>query len=399
MCKQKVYLAGIGMGTGHTMTQEVKEAVRSSEVIIGAKRMTEPFLKDGKIIVNAYQPEEIAAYLSRHPDITQISVVLSGDAGFYSGAKKLKEALCDSDVEVLPGISSIAYFAAKLQTSWDDAKLISLHGVKQNLIYEVTHHVKTFVLLGQKGYAAQICEKLNWYGLANVNCTIGKNLSYQNEQIVTKKAGQLVPEDLQDLAVMLIENEHAGKSISPHMPDELFIRGQVPMTKEEVRAVSIAKLQLTKNAVVYDIGAGTGSVAVEAARHGADIKVYAIEKNPEGTKLIRTNKRLHCVDNLIVIEGTAPQALAALEPPTHVFIGGSSGNLKEILTCVHNKNKEVRVVINAISLETVAEMTELMKAGIIPQDTQVTQVSVAKSRLLGSYHMMQGQNPVYIAAF
>lgn len=387
------------MGTDHTMTAEVKAAIEESEVIIGAKRMIEPFMGTGTEVINAYQPEEIAICIKQHPDAERISVVLSGDVGFYSGAKRIKEALREYEVQLLPGISSVAYFAAKLQTSWEDAKLISLHGTKQNLIYAVTHNNKTFVLLGGKECAAQTCEKLKWYGLHDVVCTIGKQLSYDNEMIFTKKAGLLEPKDLEDLTVMLIENNQAGLSASSHVPDELFIRGQVPMTKEEVRAVSIAKLRLSRDAVVYDVGAGTGSVAVEAARHGGEIEVYAIEKNPEGIRLIRMNKRLHCADNLIVIEGTAPQALAPLKPPTHVFIGGSSGNMKEILECVLNKNPNARVVINAISLETMAEITGLMKEGLIPQDAEVIQLSVAKSKLLGDYHMMQGQNPVFVVAF
>ena len=179
------------------------------------------------------------------------------------------------------------------------------------------------------------------------------------------------------------------------MGDEAFLRGKVPMTKEEVRAVSIARLRLTENAVVWDVGAGTGSVSVEAARCGNRIRVYAVEKNPEALELIRENRRRFRTDGIRIISGEAPEVLKALEPPTHLFIGGSSGNLKEILSCAIEKNGQVRIVINAISLETVKEVVEAVEEGLL-NHPEITQLTVSRSRELGRYHMMTGQNPVYI---
>lgn len=154
-------------------------------------------------------------------------------------------------------------------------------------------------------------------------------------------------------------------------------------------------MELTEDAVVYDIGAGTGSVSVEIALSGEKIKVYAIEKNPEGVELIRQNRKKFRVDGIRIIEGNAPEVLEGLEMPTHVFIGGSSGNLRQIIEKVTAANPEVKIVLNAISLETLGEVMELSKDGLL-KEIQVTQLSAARSRILGDYHMMTGQNPVYI---
>jgi len=167
------------------------------------------------------------------------------------------------------------------------------------------------------------------------------------------------------------------------------------MTKEEVRTVSIAKLKLTKDAVIYDVGAGTGSVSIEAALQGENLRVYAIEKNPEGAELIRKNMQKFRTDQIQVIEGVAPEALEDLEMPTHAFIGGSTGQLKEIIQCIKKKNPDVRIVINAISLETVKEAMEAMEEGLLA-DPEIIQLNVAKSKKLGRYHMMTGLNPIYI---
>ena len=230
-------------------------------------------------------------------------------------------------------------------------------------------------------------------------CHIGVRLSYEDETIRTISAGELTPEDLGELSTMLIENPHPVESVSAHLPDDAFIRSQeghmVPMTKAEVRAVSMAKLGLTREAVFYDIGAGTGSVSIEAALHGEQVQVYAIEQREDACALIRTNRRKFRVAQVQVIHGSAPEAMEGLPVPTHAFIGGSTGHLQDIIRMLKEKNPEVALVINAISLETIEEVMCAVRSGLL-RDPEIIQMNVAASRVLGRYHMMTGQNPVYI---
>ena len=167
------------------------------------------------------------------------------------------------------------------------------------------------------------------------------------------------------------------------------------MTKEEVRTVSLAKLELTKDSVCYDVGAGTGSLSVEMAMRAFDGKVYAVERNPEAVRLIHKNARKFGRDNLHIIEGLAPEALEELEAPTHCFIGGSSGNLKEILELILKKNPAVRLVINCITLETLQEAMDAARTMPLT-DVEVVQIMASRSKKLGRYHMMMGENPIYI---
>ena len=227
-----------------------------------------------------------------------------------------------------------------------------------------------------------------------VKIHIGTNLSYADECVRSGVLSDFQEEDFEGLTAVMVENPVPSKATGPHRKDEEFLRGKVPMTKAEIRAVSVAQMELTEDAVVYDIGAGTGSVSVEIAL-SEKIKVYAIEKNPEGVELIRQNRKKFRVDGIRIIEGNAPEVLEGLEMPTHVFIGGSSGNLRQIIEKVTAANPEVKIVLNAISLETLGEVMELSKDGLL-KEIQVTQLSAARSRILGDYHMMTGQNPVYI---
>ena len=123
---------------------------------------------------------------------------------------------------------------------------------------------------------------------------------------------------------------------TPGIPDSAFIRGDVPMTKEEIRVLSVCKLHLDANSVVYDIGSGTGSVAVEIARLSPNIAVYAVEVADEGISLINQNAANFGCKNIHVVQSLAPAGLEDLPAPTHAFIGGTKGNLKEISHDRHN---------------------------------------------------------------
>ena len=181
------------------------------------------------------------------------------------------------------------------------------------------------------------------------------------------------------------------------MRAELFIRGDVPMTKSEVRTVCVSKLELSPDSILYDIGAGTGSVSIEASGYLTNGKVYAVEKKPEAQVLIEANKEKFAADCVTVIKGTAPEALSGLEAATHVFLGGTSGNLEEVLDLVLKKNPKVRVVANFIALESLSEMLLWLKKHSI--EAEIVQMQVSKAKTAGSYHMMMGQNPVYIISF
>ena len=190
-----------------------------------------------------------------------------------------------------------------------------------------------------------------------------------------------------------------GRIVTGGLPDETFSRlPGIPMTKSEVRAIILSKLMLAEDSVCWDIGAGTGSVSVEMARLAAKGEVYAIERRGDAVPLIRENAHRLGLSNVHVIEGTAPAALAGLPAPSHAFIGGSSGNTAEIIECLLAGNPHVRIAAAAVTLETVAELAGCMRRFSF-SETEVTQVSVAKSREAGSYHLMAGQNPVYIFVF
>lgn len=398
--EREISIVGIGMGTSGTLTREAQKALENAQLLVGAGRMLQQIGKSHQKQFISYKPEEICDYLENHPEYQRIAVAMSGDVGFYSGAKKLLDLLNqrmpDSSRKIYCGISSMIYFCGRLETSWDDVLPVSLHGRKRNVVGLLQQCPKIFLIVGSADGVAQLCRKLTEYGMGDVQVSVGERLSYPDEKITRGCAEEMQDIVTDPLSVMLLERTMLENPVlTPGINDELFIRGKVPMTKEEVRSVSLSKLRLTGNAVVYDVGAGTGSVSVEMARIALEGQVFAVEKKPEAVELIADNKKKFCVDNLEIIEGTAPEAIRDLPAPTHAFIGGSSGNLKEILQLIREKNPEVRIVINCITLETVAEALECLKHDSF-RDVDIAQISVSKGKTAGPYHLMMGQNPVYI---
>lgn len=405
--KKQIYLVGIGMGTFQGLTKEAEEVIASSDVLAGAKRMVAPFLVQDrkqetedseKTVFVSYSPKEIGAFFRSQKTMRQGAVLLSGDVGFYSGAKKMLQELQDFQVTLIPGISSLVYFCSRLKVSWEDVCVCSVHGRDTNVIGRIKRNRKTFILLDGGEKLQKLCEKLVYYGMEDVILHVGEQLSYPQERIVSERAGVLKEKGdfcFDKLLVVLAENGKAQDWVAVSIPDEEFIRSKVPMTKSEVRTVSVGKMKLTSKAVCYDVGAGSGSVSIEVALQSPDIQVYSIEKNPEALELLEKNKQKFGADNMEIIPGMAPEVLTELPAPSAVFIGGSDGNLSSIMDTVFEKNSQCRVVINTVTLNSISQVMEYLKEH--PQlQTDIVQMQTAKDRILGEYHMMMGQNPIYI---
>jgi precorrin-6Y C5,15-methyltransferase (decarboxylating) len=393
--KKTVYLAGIGAGTYGGLTMDVFHLLTVCDVYFGAERMLSLVPESGKRKVETYLPEVIRDYLDQNTDWTSACILFSGDVGFYSGAKKLLQVLDGYDVQVFPGISSLAAFCAKIKLSWDEMELVSIHGRDANVISRIVRSHYTFVLLDGMQGLELLCRKLMYYGMNDVIVYVGEKIGYDDEKIVQGRPDEIVRDSFGTLLAAVVENQEPREAAGGEIADDEFIRGKVPMTKCEIRSLVIQKLGLKKGAVLYDIGAGTGSVSVQAALAYPDSKVYAVERKDEAVELIEKNRRKFIADNICIIKGTAPEALEKLEVPSHVFLGGSGGRMKEILGAVWKKNPGAVVVMTAVSLETVAEIMGILDT-MENVRKEILQVSVAKADIVGGYHLMRGGNPVFL---
>ena len=390
----RVTLAGLGCGAMATVTAEVGEALAQADYLIGAarllRRLPEELTPRREC---ATKPQEILELLLAS-GCENTCVLYSGDTGFYSGARSLLPLLAERGIgaRVLPGVSSVQYLAARLGRPWQDWLLRSAHGVDCDAVEAVCRGRPACFLTGGTLGPTALCRQLAEAGLGTLSVTVGENLSYPEEHIESGKAAEFARRDFAPLSVLLAEAAPTLPRRTPGFPDEAFLRGGVPMTKQVIRAAALGKLAAGPEDVCWDIGAGTGSVSVELALQSK--AVWAVERNPEALELLRANRERFRAWNLRLVEGAAPEALDALPKPDAVFVGGSGGELPRILQAVHDANLNARVCVSAIALETLHTALETLTA--LDWETEVTQIAVTRGKPAGPLHLLTAQNPVFL---
>lgn len=397
---RNIQIIGIGMGNPDTLTAGAVKKIREADLLVGAERMLALFRREGKKEKRAVSAADVINAIEGS-DACNIAVLMSGDTGYFSGTRKLMRALDGMKdrytYSIVPGISCIQYFASVTGNMWDDMKSVSVHGRNEDPVGHVLENRKTFFLLGNNMPAEEVCRRLAASGLGHLPVTAGERLSYEDEKISRGTAEEFSEKIFDPLSVLLVENPHmcVNEKTTCGIKDSEFIRGGIPMTKEEVRTVSLSKLALRRNSVIWDVGAGTGSVSVEAALAAPAGQVYAVECAEEGVSLIEKNRDRFHLQNLHIISGTAPEALSDLPDPDCVFIGGSRGSMKEILEEIARRSRSAEIVVNAVTVETFSEAVSLFTEMDI-KDMEIVQVQVARSRKAGRYNLMEGMNPVFI---
>lgn len=406
---RKVTIIGAGPGNPDLLSRAALDAIDIADVVIGAHRALVGIDVPPDVVrCELVKTADIIAALTDAALWQRAVVVMTGDVGLFSGARRLVEALSGDarvDVRIIPGISSASYLAARLARPWQDWRFASAHGVACDIVAEAERTGELFLVTSGGEDPSRLSGELVQAGFGDARVTVAERLSYPDERITCATASEIAGQTFDDLNVMLIE--FAGGAGSPAnsrwpyassgIPDELFIRGDVPMTKQEVRAVALAKLRLTATDTVWDVGAGTGSVSIEAALVARAGSVWAVERNVAGVQLIRENADAFGCGNVHAVPGVAPEALAKLPVPDAVFVGGSAGELPSIVEAALEKNSQVRLCVPCVTVETLTEACALL-SGSRFKGFEACQVSAARAETVGSHHLMKAQNPVFLVS-
>lgn len=415
---------GIGPGRPEWLPPAITELVSNCDILIGGYRALElfPDFSGLRYTLSGNLADSLEVIANALPEKKIIGVLVSGDPGFFSFLPKLKKEFPKEKIDVYPGISSLQFAFAKAELPWQNASFVSIHGRELSVLPQVISR-PTAVLTGGENTPQKIAQFYLDIG-SNLQISVGNALAYPEEVWKTMDAEHLAQEQalLKNAIVILYpaskqnynqsdkfndkltDQPNNGlndkQNIKQHkvcrigIPDYEFLRGKVPMTKAEIRVQVLAKAQITATDRVVDIGAGTGSISIEAAGLASEGIVYAIEQKTEAQELILANQRKFGAPNLRLISGTAPDVFGELPSVNVCIIGGSSGRLAEIFRNVPLVEGG-RIVITAVTIETMSHSLQLLR-NLNYQEIDVVSIQAVRWQSVQSYHMAQALNPVFI---
>lgn len=395
----EVSIIGVAPDGGVSLSPAAREALARAEVIIGGERLLGlfPGVSAEKVAIKN-NLAAIASFIREHAGRRCLAVLASGDPGLYGIARYLTEELGKGGFTIIPAVSSVQLAFARIGESWDDAAILSAHGRPvMDLLPELRRRPKAAILTDFANSPSEIARILREYGWPNCPAYVCQDLGTAGEAVTTARLYDLEGKTFSPLNVLILL---PGNAPAPRpklgTPDAAYRQRRAGLiTKLEVRAVSLAKLGLRVKSTVWDIGAGSGAVAIEASALAAAGQVYAVERDARAVACIRENIRAFGADRVTVVPGAAPQALVELPDPDAVFIGGSGGALRAIIQAVGRRLKSGgRLVANAATLESLHAAADVLQAHGF--HTEVTALNVARSRAAGRFTHLQALNPVFI---
>lgn len=404
--RKAVTIIGMGDDGCLGLSSRAVNAVAQAQVLVGGQRHLDffPQFTGQRILWRggiAEALERIAVASAEH----NVCVLASGDPLFFGIGARVIGRIGAEHVEVLPQPSAMQWAFAKAGLSWDDAALLSVHGRShEGLVTRLRGHAKAACFTDPENSPARLAAHMLEFGQSGWRAWVCENLGGTDERVRQFELADLAGcDDISPLSVLLLQRTDAAwrpPPAIPFLPEEAFAR-RMPkkglITKREVRVLSLAALQLRPSSVVWDVGAGSGSVAIEAAMIAWAGRVFAVEIDPEGVEICRENVRTHGVDNVRIVAGAAPAALADLEDPDAVFVGGSKGTLAEVIAVALGRLRPGgRLVVNAVTLDNVSEAyATFRRLGLVPE---VTLLNVARGEPLADYLRYEALNPIHIFA-
>ncbi len=423
----KISVVGIGF---KPLEKKASDAVNQSDDVLVNSRLLEVFkgyseyegVKD-RIIVHA-NVYETMDYIAGNYEKRKIALIAAGDPMFFGIGRLAVERFGRDSVEVFPDLSSVQVAFARVGETSNNALLISFHGgpdlsKRRKLEYDiselpglVSRHNKIAILTDRvnspEKIAGAIIEPSAFsFQRSAIQIFVCEKIGYEDERIVVGTPEEISAMTFQHPNVVIIKRtdveakDSSASSAGSYSSDVFFglreaeiahSRGLI--TKDEVRAVALHKLRLLNKGVLWDIGAGSGSVSLEASRLSPELKVYAIEKDESQVKNIHENKSRYSSMNIEIIQGEAPGVLKDLPAPDRVFIGGSGGNMTGIVKMAVKVMASGIIVINAVTLETLNEAVASIEAAGCTVD--ISEISVSRSKTVGTKRHMSALNPIFI---
>ncbi|MFO7576697.1 MAG: precorrin-6y C5,15-methyltransferase (decarboxylating) subunit CbiE [Pelovirga sp.] len=397
---KSIHVIGAGIAGQEGFTAQALGLVAASHLLFGVPRLLDLFpdyAGEKQPISEQNQNQMVERIRSASGPVV---VLASGDPLFFGIGRYLLRNLPEMLIEFLPNVTSVQYAFAKIREPWDDSVFVSVHGREmKDVVDRIVANDKAAVLTDELITPQLIARELLSRHRIGYRAYLCENLGTAEEKIRVTNVKGLLELDVAALNVLILIREYEEderQALPPFgIPDDEFLSVKKTMTREEVRVVTLAKLRLRQDMCLWDIGAGSGSISVEADHLLPNGRVFAVERNEESLSFIRENLRRFNARNVTVVTGNAPDCLDDLPDPDRVFIGGSGGRLWDILDRVDQRLASGGlIVLNAITLDTLTAANEYF--GNAGYQVEVVALNIARTRPETNYKMFEAYDPVYI---
>lgn len=398
MTPEKIVVIGSGMSGRSGLSASSLQAIRDADELWGAERFLSEFDDIPAKKVRFRSPLRPQLESLRARGSKRIVVLASGDPGFYGIAGTISEILSPEEITIVPNVSALQSAFAKAGVPWQDAALTSLHARPfSEALGLIRRHAKIGLLTEPELPPNRIADKLLSAGVPDCRAIVCENLGTKDERVLAGSLSEIREMSFAPLNVLLLfqREPFAPSCIGVPRPDDAYAHPRGMITKRDVRLMTIDRLKIAENDLVWDVGAGSGALSIEIGERAWRGRVFAIEKSAEALACLRRNVDRFGVLNVSVVEGAAPEALAELPAPTAVFIGGSGGKLEAILRFVLNRAApNARLAANFTILENLTlALKTLRETGY---DPSVTEIDLAYGRGIGGGTRFDPINPVYV---
>ena len=395
----KLYVIGMSR---KGLDEDVKEVVSSCDTVIGPKRQLDK-VKSAELGVKNFVSisplEEAFGFIRENLGRRKMVVLSGGDPLFFGIGRKLVEEFGGEHIEFIPAVSSMQLAFAKIKEPWDGVFFVSVHGRGMGrIVAEVGGRDRVCIFTDNRNTPARVAGALVEAGL-DYEAFVCENMGMEGEKITRGKLIDISKKRFYGPNVMILLKPPGVAPIPPifGLSESEIAHTRGLITKDEVRAVTLHKLRIPQEGVLWDIGSGSGSVAIEAARLSPGVGIFAIEKEKDHVSDLLENKGRFSVHNLEIVHGEAPDVLSGLPEPDRVFIGGSGGRLEGIIRRVSENLKDNgRVVLNATTMDTLTVGMKLLESAGFT--VEVVEVSIARTKKLKGRAHLFALNPVFLLA-
>ncbi len=396
-----IYLISCGVSL-ESVSENTKNIIRNVKLIAGGKRLLKIFAEDNQeqILLDANLTQTLQTII-KYSDTEDVALLASGDALFHGIATTLAEASNKCEYLIIPNVTAFQALCAKIKQPWGDFNLFSIHGRKGVVPWRrILSSNEAIIYCDNVMPAHKLADKfIQKYSNVQYRKAIScENIGCQNEKINRGTLKELTTIETGGLSILMLLQPDTAEVFPPlplALDDKHYKHENNLITHPETRAVILSKLRL-HNGIMWDLGAGSGSVGLEAAGLSPALTVYAVEKSPERCRDIIENKNAEGLINYHLTENSILKEISKLPPPDIVFIGGGGADIGEIVLNSFNKLKpKGRIVVSAVTLETVATLNSILKNEI----SEVLTISISRSKSVGSLTLMKSENQITLFIF